>query len=490
MQVSSVVNRRAPRLLFTLTVFIALSLSMFAPLVSAAPGKYSAADIETWLEDAISGTVVTVENPPVVELTPSSQLLKVTNLSFELRGITVGLNDLRVTTYGSTTVHVVGELDVLNKLPRFSCDLEMEYVDGVNQLHVSDISNIVIADTFTPSLSPGDIATIVDVLNKILDASELSVTSPGGDLTGIDVVDEGIGARLKTTWSDGDPVYLEATEIADKVDGMADKLAAKATTCLGTVDGEWSVVVEIPADPPGDELQIHAEVHPFDIIATFDAAVTFEGLTASVDGTLGIGSGGEAPSKTVTFSAEAEIGCSGGDPSVAMASLTLGNEYPGLQSFIADVEPALLNAIDQAVNGYDAVGVGHMAGLVEATGLMFPFCPSSITIDIEGEVGDEVGYVVLHESAEPYLIVGDTNLDGRVTMADVLTILQYRAGTITLSNDQLRCADTNADERVTMADGLHIMQFRADPYSTLGILSKPLYDPEFHEGMIDPLTLL
>ncbi len=85
-------------------------------------------------------------------------------------------------------------------------------------------------------------------------------------------------------------------------------------------------------------------------------------------------------------------------------------------------------------------------------------------------------------------MVGDVNLDGRVTMADVAFVMQYRAGLREFNTDQMRCADTNADSRVTMADALHIMQFRADPDGSLGILHKPLYDPVFHHDLLDPLV--
>ena len=88
----------------------------------------------------------------------------------------------------------------------------------------------------------------------------------------------------------------------------------------------------------------------------------------------------------------------------------------------------------------------------------------------------------------PGLMVGDVNLDARVTMADCLCVMRHRAAVQILDLDQLRCADTNADGAVTMADALHIMQFRADPDGSAGILCKPLYDPSFHDGMIDPLA--
>jgi len=89
---------------------------------------------------------------------------------------------------------------------------------------------------------------------------------------------------------------------------------------------------------------------------------------------------------------------------------------------------------------------------------------------------------------KPPLVVGDANLDGMTSMADVMFIMQYRGGLREFSENQLRCADTTADGMVTMADVMHIMQYRADPDMTLGILYKLLYDPTFHAGMIDPLT--
>ncbi len=82
---------------------------------------------------------------------------------------------------------------------------------------------------------------------------------------------------------------------------------------------------------------------------------------------------------------------------------------------------------------------------------------------------------------------GDVNLDGRVTMADVLAIMQHRAGLSVLSESNLAVANTNDDASVTMADALHIMQFRADPDGSLGILSKPLWDWAYDADVRDPL---
>ena len=77
-------------------------------------------------------------------------------------------------------------------------------------------------------------------------------------------------------------------------------------------------------------------------------------------------------------------------------------------------------------------------------------------------------------------------LTARSPLPTPCIVMQYRAGFRELDQYQLLCADTNADGSVNIADAMHIMQFRADPYGTAGILCKPLHDPRFHEGTIDP----
>jgi len=92
-------------------------------------------------------------------------------------------------------------------------------------------------------------------------------------------------------------------------------------------------------------------------------------------------------------------------------------------------------------------------------------------------------------AADTPLIVGDVSQDGMVNVADVIQIMQYTVGMRQFDADQLRCGDTTADGQVTVGDAVHIMQFTVDPDGTHGVLAKPLYDPVFHAGMIDPLTL-
>lgn len=454
--------RTAPRLLMTLVILALLAVGAPAPLVSAADTAYTATQIETWLEDTLTGTVVTVTASPVVTLTPADDLMRVTNLSFQVRGVTVGLNELRVTTpTGTTTVHVVGELNVLGKAPRFSCDLQMEHTTAVGKLQVAEVSNIVIAGTYSPSLSAGDLTTIKDTLNELLDASGLSTTSPGGDLTGIDVVDDAGIAKLMTTWSVAGSAYLTAAELQAKLDGMANTLAGKATDYLAAGEGNWTVTANVVSDAA---LEIDAMLTVFGITATLDSSMTFSTLTATItDAAISVNS------KTFTFSAQADIGCSANVPSVAMVDLTVGDEYAGFQQFIADTEAALLDAIDQAV-----------ASIVDDTGLTWPDATIA-SITVEGTT------VVLHGGLG--LVEGDANLDGVTNIIDAMVIAQYTVQLREFTPDQVTAGDTTDDGFTNITDAMHIAQFTVDPTGIGGVLFKPLWQESADAGMINPLDL-
>ncbi len=459
------------RLLSAIIAVPVLLLSLSVASVSAADQEdYSAAQIQDWLVDKISGATVEITDATVSPNSTDNYML-VNGLSLNVLGVSIGLSPIKFTfdtAPGTTKVAILAELELfdISPRPKIACNASVgcEGPDGMLEVTGIDSGSVQIG-SFEPTLSEDDLNAIVDVVNQIIEASGLSVSPPDAYLTGICVVDQGGTDKLKLTWSDESETYLERGELEAKIDGMAGALETKATDYLGAESPEWWVDVEIPVTP-GDELQIDAGFAAFDVTTSLSATVTFDGLTATVTGTEFA-----VNSKTVTFSAEAEVGCSDYVPYIEMQSFALGNECPGLRDYVGEVEGDILTAIGDAVDD-----------VVENTELTWPFY-SINAITVESET------VALHEGEEPYLIVGDVGLDGRVTMVDVLFILQYRAALITLNEDQLRCADTNADGRVTMADALHIMQFRADPDGSLGILHKPLYDPVFHHGMIDPLTL-
>lgn len=452
------IRKHTPRLLLTLTVFMALSLSMFVPIVGA-DASYDAPTIETWLEDAVTGTEVTITTAPSVTLDTTNHRMIVQDLAFAVRGVTIGLEDLRLTFDGTKIVQVAATLDVLGKLPKFWCSVELQHITAEGKLQVADVADIKVAD-FTPSLSPDDIATIVDVLNQILDSSELSVTSPGGDLEGIDVV----GGQLVATWTIG-PSNHDATEIEGKLDGMVNTLATKATSFMQDSEGTgWTVGVSITADI---SLDVVAEVEVFGITATIDAKLEFDTLAVSVtDAAVTLGTG---DTKATTFSLEGDIGCTGGVPSIALTALSVGDDYPGFQGFIADVEAALLDAFSQAA---DAV--------VSSTGLTWTFCPASIAI-----VGDNV----VLSSGTTGLIEGDANGDGAVNVGDAVAVLRYTVNLFEMNADQLKSADTTDDGNVNVGDAVHILQFTVDPDRTHNVLAKPLWETPADDDMIDPLTL-
>jgi len=468
-------TRMAPRLSAVLMVLALLAAVTPAPMVGAEDTQaYTAAAIETWLEDTVSGTTVSVTTPPSVTLDDSSNRMTVGGLVFTARGITVGLNYLRF-TFGTdvmspTTVDVAAELDVLGKHPRFWCTAEMECLEAEQKLHFASVSDIKVGTStgeFTPSLDAGDLATIRDTLNDILDASGLSVTSPGGDLTGISVVDEGGVDRLMTTWSDAGSAYLEVAELESKLGGMANTLASKVGSYLAAGEGQWNVYVVV--NPDKEALEVDASLSAFGITAALsDFNVTFATLTASVNvATLSIGTA----TKTFTFSLEATVDCDAGVPSVTMVDLTIGNEHPGFRDFIADIQAALLAAIEDA---FDAV--------VDDTGLAWAFCPASITVE------DET--VVLHRGEGTGLIEGDANGDGRVSVFDAVNILKYTVGLLELSADQMKSADVTDEGKVSVFDAVRILKFTVDPDGTHGVLDVLLWDPDLDADMIDPLTLV
>ncbi len=128
-----------------------------------------------------------------VTLNVADQYMLVQGLAVEARGIKLGLSPIKFTfTPGTTNLEILAELDLfgISPAPKIACDATVAFVGPDGPLQVTSISGIKLG-TYEPSLSPTDLDAIADVLNQILDASGLSVSSPGGDLTGIDLVFDG-----------------------------------------------------------------------------------------------------------------------------------------------------------------------------------------------------------------------------------------------------------------------------------------------------------
>ena len=77
-----------------------------------------------------------------------------------------------------------------------------------------------------------------------------------------------------------------------------------------------------------------------------------------------------------------------------------------------------------------------------------------------------IAFVALGESAHGK--VGDTNGDGKVTVADATRIQKHLANILKLEGAELEAADTNGDGKVTVADATQIQKYLAKVIPSLG----------------------
>jgi hypothetical protein len=466
--------RAAPRLLMTLVILALLTVGGPAQLVSAEDTEdYTAAEIEEWLVGKISGATVDITNATVTLNSAGLEgpYMRVDGISLNVLGISVGLNPVKFTfdsAPGTTEVAILAELDLLevSPAPKISCNATIACVglDGTLEVTGIDAESVLIG-SFDPALTQEDIDTVVDVINQIIEASELTVSPPEASLTGITVVDDGTDEdKLQLTWSNSTVSLRTATYLQDKINGMTGVLETKATGYLAEGEGDWIVDIAIP----GSLLEVDASCSAFGITATLsNANVAFDELTATMTGaTFSIGTA----TKTVTFSAEGEVGCSGGVPSITMSSFLLGPEYSGLQGYVnTDIQDRLLAAIEEAVDD-----------IVAVTGPHWTFCPASITV--------EGGTVVLHSGESTGLMEGDANLDGVTNITDAMVIAQYTVQLREFTADQVKAGDTTDDALTNITDAMHIAQFTVDPTGIGGVLFKPLWQSPADLDMIDPLN--
>lgn len=68
----------------------------------------------------------------------------------------------------------------------------------------------------------------------------------------------------------------------------------------------------------------------------------------------------------------------------------------------------------------------------------------------------------LLEVMDELVLLGDANIDGDITSADALLVLQHETDRITLNEDELSAADVNRDEKVSSSDALLIIKFVSD----------------------------
>lgn len=346
------IRKHAPRLLLTLTVFMALSLSMFAPVVSADTTSYTATQIHDWLVDQISSATVVMTDATTVILNsgdygvdPESNYVRVDGVGLNVLGVSIGLSPIKfMFEPGTTNVLIRAELDLLgiSPAPKLECTATVACVGPGGPLEVTSIAGVKIG-SFEPTLSNDDLNAIVDVLNQIIVASGLSVTPPSASLTGISIVNDAGTDKVQLSWSEGDPTYLESADILAKVNSMVGTLETKATSFLQAGEGDWNIYVDVVS---GTSLDIGASLTAFGVTAEVDIPIVFSVLTATItNATFAIGD--DAP-KTGTFSAEALVGCSNYIPFVTMQSFALGGAHSNLNAYVAQIEETILTAIDDA----------------------------------------------------------------------------------------------------------------------------------------------
>ncbi|MBN1856362.1 MAG: hypothetical protein JW846_05340 [Dehalococcoidia bacterium] len=343
----------AQRLLSALVAIPMLLLFVLPGNVGACDGNYSAADIQQWLEDEIAATHPSVSSPPSVALNADTHQIVIEDFVLDMRGEELGLSYVRLTADGTTTVEVAGELDLLGKKPRFGANVTFGFTGPDGPLDVTGITDAEVAGS-SLSLDAASLDAIEDAVNTFILKSGLSISAPDGAvLQTIDIVDEGEGPRLKTTWSDGGPFYLDAAEIEEALDEMAETLATKADNYLSAETPDWAILVEF-AD---SELRLAAEFTIFGVevhltgldVGFTDLAASFAGARLSLNGAY------------IDFSGDATLKCRNHQPVITLTDFTLVDASPGLQKLIdacESHEATLLELLNELI-----------ASIIDASGL-------------------------------------------------------------------------------------------------------------------------
>ena len=71
-------------------------------------------------------------------------------------------------------------------------------------------------------------------------------------------------------------------------------------------------------------------------------------------------------------------------------------------------------------------------------------------------------------SVKQNILIGDTNGDGNVTIADATELQKHLANIVDFNDEQLAVADTNGDGSVSIADATQIQRYLAQLIPSLG----------------------
>ena len=235
-------GNRVIHLIMILSLCLAIIATPTATIKAASSAEYTASEIQSWLINQVESTIVPYTTPTVDMSTEHEMQI---DASMTILGTEIALNDVVFTFNGTTIIKVKGELSLLGKSPRFGqggndieCTVECQ---AGGAPHLTNISNINVAD-YWPSLSGSELGTIMDTINSAIDASGLTLSSLGGDLTGIDVN----GGELVLSWSGGGSATLGATAVTGKLQDAIYSLVDEANDYL--TDGhpaKWDLQVGI-----------------------------------------------------------------------------------------------------------------------------------------------------------------------------------------------------------------------------------------------------
>ena len=399
-------------------LMIAIILSPLTSIVIANGGdqvEYDDATLENWFISQIESTETTLSTAPGIVLDTTSHSMTI-NMGITTRLTTVDFNNVKLTFDGSNEIAVSGELSLLGKMPRFSCDIEIECATADKIPQVASINNLVIAG-FEANWATDDLDTIAGYINEAIRSSGLKENALVGDLTGMDVVDDG-GARLEMSWSGGS-VKRSAAEIQDKLDDAAVQLIEDINDYCqnGYDEGKWSVEVNISTDT----LTIETEYTYLGVtIGVENMAITFDGLTATVtDAVISIGE------REATVSGTGEISCTGYVPNLEITSISIDDGALGFGDWIEDdaaINSALRDALSRMVAniiedtvlraGIETISdisiVNGKLRLRYGTGIL-PLPPD--IIDEDGVIQEDQSLISTDGKSVVYIPAGTTVLD-------------------------------------------------------------------------------
>lgn len=87
--------------------------------------------------------------------------------------------------------------------------------------------------------------------------------------------------------------------------------------------------------------------------------------------------------------------------------------------------------------------------------LTFALLLSMLGLSVSAKTQDE-------ETADNGILYGDVNTDGKISVADVLTVQKHMASVITLTQPQAAAADVDGDKHITLRDVLLVQKYLAN----------------------------